>query len=161
MPIHIVVRRKVEVLVSRMVLVIRHASPWAVGVTVLVGIHPRVGPLKVLGYSEPQPLAKGGVAELAGNVTFGNEIHSISPVMLGIPKVVVVMVDVHRDEIHCFSGLVFPYSSPGIEDITCPHRDNVFITELGRVAVVFGVEFISLVFDKVHVLGIPITGVFS
>jgi hypothetical protein len=151
-------RREVEIAVGGVVAVVGYARVRALLVGALVGLPPVVAAPDVFADAEAHPLGARGLAPLADNVALGTHLDGVPAAVARVPKVEVVAVDAHADEVLRAGLAVQARESLGVEALGLPQRNGVLVAELRRVAVGLQMILVLAAALHVHVARVPVAG---
>ena len=110
----------VEILVTRVVPVIRHPFLRTLSIGPMGGLKPRVACREMLGDSEGQTICLRCLLPEADHILVRTHLHGVPPVELGIPEEEVVVVGPHADEILCARLFVESHEGVGIPFLSFP-----------------------------------------
>ena len=149
-------REMIEVLPLRIGAVIRHPGMRAVLVRAVAALEPREARAEVLGDAELQAVFGGGLPPLADDVAVRTHVDGVPIVQFRVPEEEVVVMHAHADEIFRAGFLIEPHQAVGVPLFRLPERDDVLVTELRGMAVVFEVIAVTFAAGFIHVARIPI-----
>jgi hypothetical protein len=111
----------------------------------------------VLTDAEAQAALAGGRGPGADDVAFGAGGDGVpARLVLGVPHVVVVVVDAHGEEVLCTRFDVKVHEVIGVPVCGFELRDQIFVADLGGVTVGFDVVVVLAGALDVHVAGVPV-----
>ena len=135
-------RQVIEVLVLGVGAIVGNAGQGAGLVRAVAVLEPGEAGSQVLGDAEPQAELLGGLLPVADDVAVRAHVHRVPLVVRRVPEVEVVVVRAHADEVAGAGLLVERHQPVGVPFLGLPERDDVLVSELGGVAVMFQVVLV-------------------
>ena len=150
-------RPVVEVFVLGVGPVVRNARERARLVRPMTVLEPGEAGTQMLGDAEPQAEFLGGFLPVADYVAVRAHLHGVPFVVRRVPEFEVVVMHAHADEIAGSGLLVESHQPVRVPLLGLPERDQILVTQLGRVTVVFQVILVLCSALLIKLPGIPVT----
>ena len=149
-------RPVIQVLVLGVGAIVGNAGEGACLVGAMAVLEPGEAGTQVLGDAESQAQLLGGLLPVADDVTVRSHLHGVPFVVRGVPEVEVVVMNAHAHEVAGAGLLVHGHQPVRVPFLGLPERDDVLVTELRGMAIMFQVVLVLRMTLLIELPGVPV-----